>query len=276
MQKSIPPSMPSDGNNNDIPQTMHSSVAQQAAGTSEEEDPSRQGLSATQPMPERLRRVYDDATEKLVPLLNDMASVLASNCLQTPPPRYVGHTCVHVLWNCCDVLIWVSFCWFLPCFELAGLKTGCCIEQLYLACRHGNTGCADEQLAWKLRPVVQAAEQLSVKRLMSAPTDSQQQSEATMAAATASNPSTAFTITWEAILERLHLSDPQTAELLAARDAALEKLRIVYEVPNQNKRSESRMFSVVHVSEVLEASRMHCMPCLLADCAFGVCRSERN
>ena len=84
--------------------------------------------------------------------------------------------------------------------------------------------------AWRLRCLLKQAEQLSVKRLMSVPPDTLQQTAAGRTGAMESHPSDAFRITWQNILERLHLSPAQRTTMIAAGNAALDQLRAVYEV----------------------------------------------
>ena len=84
----------------------------------------------------------------------------------------------------------------------------------------------------KLKEIVVEANGVSVKRMLSTPTCPVQRSTYCHKRFSMVNPCNIFRTHWMGIIERLHIADSQTDALLAARTAALEKLRVIYEVCN--------------------------------------------
>jgi hypothetical protein len=83
------------------------------------------------------------------------------------------------------------------------------------------------------------ANKLSVKRLLSAPMCPAERSKCFSKRFSSVNPCMVFRSHWMDILERLHIDDSQTDALLAARSAALEQLRVIYEVQHHTHLSKS-------------------------------------
>lgn len=106
--------------------------------------------------------------------------------------------------------------------------------KLPLRCRCANVNTSmlgiDEQHERKLRSLLKQAEELSVLRLMSVPSNSLQQTAAGRTGTMESHPRQALRTAWRKILDQLHLSPAQLTTMRNAGNASLEKLRAVYQV----------------------------------------------
>jgi hypothetical protein len=81
-----------------------------------------------------------------------------------------------------------------------------------------------------LRPLVVQADRMSMRRLLSAPMCPQERSMCDSKRFGAVHPCSIFRSHWMSILDRLHVDASQADALLSARKAALEQLRVIYEV----------------------------------------------
>lgn len=103
------------------------------------------------------------------------------------------------------------------------------------ACSGGHELFGKDGVTCKLRTKVIEANKISVRRLLSAPTCPVERSSHCSKRFSMVHPCSIFRTHWIGIIDRLHIDDSQTEALLTARTAALEQLRVIYEVRDPAK-----------------------------------------